>query len=294
MSSVVDNIKNFIYSLNLNYVILIQSICLILVIVLLTTLISGMIKSEQFKKSTGQFLKTSNMYLEKRLKASNSKSFNYDEIQNYINSSGLGYMTNYKITPVTYMLAKIGIALFLFIVGLQAHILFGLIFMIVGYFGLDFIVDQSDKSDNKKMLSDIENLYDTLRIQTKAGVYISSVLTDCYLVVKNKRLKSALLKLTSDIAAKNDMNEALDSFQGMFRNEYIDTFVIVVKQSMKTGQASKMFEDIRSQIEDINDAMILNEKEAIRTKIVTVQVIIYIAIIIVSIYVCFVSLQGSL
>lgn len=294
MSSALDNIKEFIYSLNLNYVVLLQNIFLVIIIVILTTLISGMIKSEQFKKSTGQLLKTSNLYLEKKLKASNSKSFNYDEIQNYINSSGLGYMTHYKITPVIYMLAKIGISLFMLIVGLQANILFGLVFMVVGYFGLDFIVDQSDKSDNKKMLSDIENLYDTLRIQTKAGVYISSVLTDCYLVVKNKRLKSALLKLTSDIAAKNDMNEALDSFQGMFRNEYIDTFVIVVKQSMKTGQASKMFEDIRGQIEDINDAMILNEKEAIHSKIVIVQVIIYIAIIIVSIYVCFVSLQGSL
>jgi tight adherence protein C len=152
----------------------------------------------------------------------------------------------------------------------------------------------SDKSDNEKMLADIENVYDVLRIQTKAGVYITSVLTDCYLVVRNKRLKSAFLKLTSDIAAKNDIESALNDFKSKFRNEYIDTLVIIVKQSMQTGQASKIFDDIREQIADIDAAMLIAEKERINRQIITVQLILYFAIIAVAVFITYISLISGL
>ena len=164
----------------------------------------------------------------------------------------------------------------------------------VGYFGLDFIINQSDKSDNIKMLDDIKNVYDTLRIQTKAGVYITSVITDCYLVVQNKRLKKAFLKLTSDIVAKNDIESALDDFRNKFNNEYIDTLVIIIKQSMKTGQASRMFDDIRNQITDIESAMVMHEKTSIQSKITFCQILLYVAIIVVSLYIAVVTLASGL
>lgn len=203
-------------------------------------------------------------------------------------------MTNYKMTPLMYIMLRVSLALFLMILGLQFNLFAGLALLPIGYFGLDFIINMSDKADNDKMLADIEDVYDTLRIQTKAGVYITSVLTDCYLVVKNKRLKSAFLKLTSDIAAKNDIDTALDDFRGKFRNEYIDTLVIIIKQSMQTGQAAKMFDDIREQIADIDAAMLINEKNSINSKIIFVQMIVYVAIIVVAVYITFISITNGL
>lgn len=289
-----DTVKEFIYSLNPTYVELVATLFLVVTLILATIFISGFLRSEQLKKMGNKAYMVTRQSLLNSMKASTIKSFNYDAVEQYINSSGLAYMTNYKMTPLMYIMLRVSLALFLMILGLQFNLFAGLALLPIGYFGLDFIINMSDKADNDKMLADIEDVYDTLRIQTKAGVYITSVLTDCYLVVKNKRLKSAFLKLTSDIAAKNDIDTALDDFRGKFRNEYIDTLVIIIKQSMQTGQAAKMFDDIREQIADIDAAMLINEKNSINSKIIFVQMIVYIAIIVVAVYITFISITNGL
>ena len=289
-----ETVKEFIYSLNPTYVELAATLFLVVTLVLATIFISGFLRSEQLKKMGNKAYMVTRQSFLNSMKASTIKSFNYDAVEQYINSSGLAYMTDYKMTPLMYIMLRIVLALFLMILGLQFNLFAGLALLPIGYFGLDFIINMSDKADNDKMLADIEDVYDTLRIQTKAGVYITSVLTDCYLVVKNKRLKSAFLKLTSDIAAKNDIDTALDDFRGKFRNEYIDTLVIIIKQSMQTGQAAKMFDDIREQIADIDAAMLINEKNSINSKIIFVQMIVYVAIIVVAVYITFISITNGL
>ena len=289
-----ETVKEFIYSLNPTYVELAATLFLVVTLVLATIFISGFLRSEQLKKMGNKAYMVTRQSFLNSMKASTIKSFNYDAVEQYINSSGLAYMTNYKMTPLMYIMLRIVLALFIMILGLQFNLFAGLALLPIGYFGLDFIINMSDKADNDKMLADIEDVYDTLRIQTKAGVYITSVLTDCYLVVKNKRLKSAFLKLTSDIAAKNDIDTALDDFRGKFRNEYIDTLVIIIKQSMQTGQAAKMFDDIREQIADIDAAMLINEKNSINSKIIFVQMIVYVAIIVVAVYITFISITSGL
>lgn len=288
-----ETVKEFIYSLNPTYVELAATLFLVVTLILATIFISGFLRSEQLKKMGNKAYMVTRQSFLNSMKASTIKSFNYDAVEQYINSSGLAFMTNYKMTPLLYVLLRIFLGIFLMIVGLQENLIMGLALLPIGYFGLDFIINMSDKADNDKMLADIEDVYDTLRIQTKAGVYITSVLTDCYLVVKNKRLKSAFLKLTSDIAAKNDIDTALDDFRGKFRNEYIDTLVIIIKQSMQTGQAAKMFDDIREQIADIDAAMLINEKNSINSKIIFVQLIIYSAIIILAVYITFIALSSG-
>lgn len=288
-----ETVKEFIYSLNPTYVELAATLFLVVTLILATIFISGFLRSEQLKKMGNKAYMVTRQSFLNSMKASTIKSFNYDAVEQYINSSGLAFMTNYKMTPLLYVLLRIFLGIFLMIVGLQENLIMGLALLPIGYFGLDFIINMSDKADNDKMLADIEDVYDTLRIQTKAGVYITSVLTDCYLVVKNKRLKSAFLKLTSDIAAKNDIDTALDDFRGKFRNEYIDTLVIIIKQSMQTGQAAKMFDDIREQIADIDAAMLINEKNSINSKIILVQLIIYSAIIVLAVYITFIALSSG-
>lgn len=297
MKSIEDfflKVQHFIYSLNPTYVGIAAAVFLVMTLVLATIFISDFLRSEQLKQMGNKaYMVTRESFLN-GMKSTSIRAFNYDAVEQYINESGLAFMTDYKMTPLMYILLRVGLALFLMIIGIQINVLYGLALLPIGYFGLDFIINMSDKDDNNKMLADIEDVYDTLRIQTKAGVYITSVLTDCYLVVRNKRLKSAFLKLTSDIAAKNDIDAALDDFRGKFRNEYIDTLVIIIKQSMQTGQAAKMFDDIREQIADIDAAMIINEKNNINNKIIFVQMIVYVAIIVVAVYITFISITSGL
>lgn len=70
--------------------------------------------------------------------------------------------------------------------------------------------------------------------------------------------------------------------------------VIIIKQSMQTGQAAKMFDDIREQIADIDAAMLINEKNSINSKIIFVQMIVYVAIIVVAVYITFISITNGL
>ena len=63
---------------------------------------------------------------------------------------------------------------------------------------------------------------------------------------------------------------------------------------MKTGQAAKMFEDIRNQITDIEAAMMAAEKVRIQTMITFCQIMLYVSIIAVSIFIAVTSLSTGL
>lgn len=294
IKNIFENIRDFIYSWNSSYVGIAVIVIMIAVLVLFIILADNMMKSEQIRQGYQGIIDKNKEAIIKNMKVSKFKAFNYDELTLYISRSGLGYMTNDKMTPLTYTLLRLFLAVFCMIVGFQDSVLLGLILLPIGYFALDFVINISNNSDNTNMLDDIKNVYDTLRIQTKAGVYITSVITDCYLVVQNKRLKKAFLKLTSDIAAKNDLDSALDDFRNKFDNEYLNTLVIIIKQSMKTGQAAKMFEDIRNQITDIEAAMMAAEKVRIQTMITFCQIMLYVSIIAVSIFIAVTSLSTGL
>lgn len=294
VKGIINSVKEVIYKINPQYLGIVILFIMLAITVLAAIIVNYMMKSKAIRDKYKSMTSASNEQISKSMKDTRIKAFNYEVIEAFIYSNGVAYMTNYKITPVGYMIMKVGFAVLLSIVGFQLSFLGGIIGLILGYFGLDLIFMQSNKSDNKNMLDDIKTIYDTLRIQTKAGVYITSVIADCYLVAHNKRFKDALLRLTSDIAAKNDIEDALEKFRNKFSNEYIDTLVVIIKQSMQTGQAAKMFDDIKNQITDIDAAMMMNEKISIQTKIVIVEVLLYSAIIFVSIYIAVASLQVGL
>lgn len=254
---------------------------------------STLIVSKKLHEGYSRMTQQTKRALYKTLKKSKFKAFDYEYLDGFLKENGV-YTMFKKLDPLLYIGIKAGVSIFLLIVLVSVSPIAGVVGMILGFIVPDYIFKESNNSDNKKMMDDIKNIYDTLRIQTKAGVYITSVLTDCYLVVQNKRLKKALLELTSDIIAKNDINEALDDFASKFTNEYITTLATIIKQSLQTGQASKLFEDIKEQINDIEAALILREKERINSQVVAVQALIYVSIIIVSIFVCMLALQAGL
>lgn len=285
----VDSFQMFVEGLDIEKVKLLGNVLAIMFIGLTILLFNALHKSQEINQRYKEVAERNRKAIIKKMGKSKNKSFNYNELDSYINRKGVGYMTKYKLTPIGFIYVRVLASIFWFIVGLQVNFFVGLLLAPIGYYGLIYIINESDKADNKAMLEDIKGIYDTLRIQTKAGNYITNILVDCYLFVQNKRLKSALLDLTKDITANKDIDITLDKFRGKFDNEYIDTLVLIIKQSMKTGQAAQIFEDIRKRISDIEGAMVLNEQAKIKAKILTVQVILYLAIILVSI---FISIKG--
>lgn len=276
-----------------SWLVIASKLIMLFIIFAVAYLVDYMVKNEIIQKQYSKMQGRGKQFLTENMKRAKGKSFNYDYMDAFINKYGVNFMIK-GITPVGYVALKLIASLFVMIVTMHESIVLGLAFGPACYYILDFIFIESNKSDNKLMLEDIKNVYDTLRIQIKAGVYITSVLTDCYLVVKNKRLKKAFLELTSDIAAKNDLEESLDRFTYKFDNQYIDNLATVIKQSMTTGQAGKMFDDIKGQINDIENAMVEAEKQRINAQILIVQALMYVAILVSTVYLCLGQLGAGL
>ena len=188
-------------------------------------------------------------------------------------------------TPVTFLLVKLLAFLLLFMVGISFNsILAGLILGVLGFFLPDILLNVSNSMDNDTMLSDIKCIYDTLRIQTKAGVFLSASLCECYLAVKNRRLKSALLELTNDISTRREIDDALERFNEKFDFGQIDIFCIVIRQSMESGRSVKVLEDLSLQMNDLQRAINMKEKEALDRKVQVIELMLFIGLLAVTVY----------
>ena len=273
----------------------------IVIYVVMALIVAGFIyiwfylyKNEQLAKKYKALSNSTNDYITKSMVNSKVKGFNYGVIQQYIKSSGLAFMFGPKFTPIKYILFKLLSAAFGFIVGVQINIFVGFAIMIAAYFLLDFIARESNELDNKKMLDDIKGIYDTIGMQSRAGRYVKDTIVDCYLGVKNARLKQAMLELTSEIIAKSDIQNSVEEFRSKFNNQYIDALAVVIKQSFESGSMSNMMMDIRKQIEDIEQAIAEAEKINIRREISVVQIMLYTAILAVALYVGITALSNGL
>lgn len=242
-----------------------------------------------------RFTKMTSGIMEVGLKKSNTGYFSYKRIESYLQKMGVNDMFEGKVTPASFMLVKIFMGLILALIGIKEQILLLTIGLaILGFFLPDIFINLSNNEDNDKILVDLKRVYDTLRIQTKAGVFLTSSIAECYLVTENKRLKKALLELNNKIIAKNDIENAIEDFNSKFKNPYIDTFCIVIKQSLESGKTVQILEDLSAQIKDIQQAISIREAERVKYKLEGLQFLVYVGVIAIVAYGIFTELITSL
>lgn len=188
---------------------------------------------------------TTSILLE-RMKVAKSRYFNYDRLDMFIKAHGVSYMMSESINPVSYTIMKLVVGTFLasVVVIETSHILMFPVFFILGFFGVDLLVKKNNEKNNEKMLMDISNIYDVLKIQLKAGVFITTSIFFCYKNCKNKRLKDGLLLLYLDIQTSSNISEALRRFDARFKNANLSTLCAVLEQSLITGQLVTVLDNI--------------------------------------------------
>ncbi len=157
-------------------------------------------------------------------------------------------------------------------------------FGVFGYYLPDIFMDISNEADNNEMLEDIRALYDTLRIQAKAGVYLTQSIMDCYLIVKHPRMKAALLEFNNQMLAKNGLAQAIDSLEQKFDNPYMESFCIVLKQSMESGKSVQILTDLSTQMSDVEHAVRLKQKEKLDGQIQLLQLLLFAGMLGICIY----------
>lgn len=224
----------------------------------------------------------------------------FDEMKLFLSQYGVSYILGSNITPQGYMVFKLLFAavvmlgVFLLLGGGAVNIVICISAGIASYLLFDAVIRSNNESDNDNMFEDIKTIYQTMIIQSTAGVFISDSLIECYRQVKNKRLKNALKDLTNTIITKHDVEGALSVFSVKFKNQYIDSLVTTIEQSLQSGQSVKLLEDISKQLSDVEHAMHAKRQAAMDTKVTIIQVLVLAVIVIMLIYGVFVSIKSSI
>ena len=267
--------------MKLEQVLIFKNILLIILPVLLVIIVMNIDWKENLSKAG----ESGADFVGRILKKSKLNYFNFHSIQKFLKTRGAVYMFGEMATPVTFLLVKLLAFLLLFMVGISFDsIPAGLILGVIGFFMPDILLNVSNSIDNDTMLSDVKCIYDTLRIQTKAGVFLSASLCECYLAVKNRRLKSALLELTNEISTRRKIDDALERFNEKFDFGQIDIFCIVIRQSMESGRSVKVLEDLSLQMNDLQRAINMKEKEALDRKVQVIELMLFIGLLAVTVY----------
>ena len=152
----------------------------------------------------------------------------------------------YHLTPFTYYIIKTVPAFIVLLIFMFKNMLLrvdSIILILLIYYLVDILQFIRNKKDNNEIKLDLPKMYDLLSIQDAAGINIGMALTDLFDVVKNKRLKFRLIELSANIIITKNLETSLDSFMGNFNLPELESFVIGIKQSQKTGASKELIEN---------------------------------------------------
>lgn len=109
----------------------------------------------------------------------------------------------------------------------------------------------------------------------RGGQYIADALKDSVIVVENKRLKTALLRLRNDLESGLSLDECLDELELSFSNGEISSFCTVIKSLQSTGQVDEALRTLENNIE--REQASVNKRRCMILEHKTMMYVIFIA-----------------
>lgn len=155
---------------------------------------------------------------------------------------------------------------------------------VIGSFIPDLLIYISNMSDNEAMLSDIESIYDIMKIQARAGVFVQDSLMDCYVNTSNKRLKAAMLELCNQTGTNKTMEEAVHLFSTKFSNRHIDVLCIVLTQAQSSGKTVQILSDMNEQINQLKHQRAKKEEGKLERRIEVLELLIFVGVLAIGVF----------
>ncbi len=215
--------------------------------------------------------------------------------ERFLKENGITYLVGVNISAITFWGISVGCGIFIVlfeVMVLEKNFIINFITFVLGSFLPAGLLMSSNKSDNDTMLEDIKLVYEMLKIQVHAGVYIMDALDNCSRMVKNKRLQQGLNRLLCEIFMSRNINDALDNFNNSFRNTHIDTLVIILKQSMESGYSVQNLDSAFEQVVDVERAINIRMENAVERNTQILQVLFMAGIIAIAVYCSMVEFKG--
>ena len=225
-----------------------------------------------------------------RLKKSKNGILDYEKLREFLEQNGAVYHFGSWINPISYTVLRLLSAFAGLFLGTCYALWAGILLMVLLFLLPDVMLGILNGRDNEAMLSELKLVYHAIAIQIRAGVHVTDALTECYGSVKHIRLKTALFTLSGEIAAKSDVEEALEQFQNKFNNRYVDALCMTVLQTLESGQAVDLLSDIGEQMKDMETALMNRRKSNLDRSVTFYQLCILSEILAVVLYACVVHM----
>ena len=132
-----------------------------------------------------------------------------------------------------------------------------------------------NKASNDEMMPDIMEMSRSVLYGKRGGQYIADALKDSVIVVENKRLKTALLRLRNDLESGLSLDECLDELELSFSNGEISSFCTVIKSLQSTGQVDEALRTLENNIE--REQASVNKRRCMILEHKTMMYVIFIA-----------------
>ena len=178
----------------------------------------------------------------------------------------------------TLMTVAFGMITFFIVGGMMdspAGKLLSFVAAVAGWFFLDLILRLQNKSSNDEMMPDIMEMSRSVLYGKRGGQYIADALRDSVIVVENKRLKTALMKLRSELDSGRSLDSCLDELEMSFSNGEISSFCTVIKSLQSTGQVDEALRTLESNIE--REQVSVNKRRCIVLEQKTMLYVVFIA-----------------
>lgn len=218
----------------------------------------------------------------------------YQKRTKWLQRNGACFHYGTRVEPLRFLVLELSLGLTGIAVGNKIHIIVGLAAFGGMFFLPSGLLVMLNKRDNERMLPEIKLVYHALEIQTRAGVYVTDALAECYGSVTERRLKSALLELAGDIVLQADIVASLDKFQGKFDNPYIDSLCLTILQALESGQAVELLRDIGEQIKDMEQVVLERRKAGLDRGVTFCQLGVLAVLLGVALYACVSSMFGTI
>ena len=215
--------------------------------------------------------------------------------ERFLKSRGVESFIGFMISPEIFFAVTVCFGVFLTVLcrsfGVKQFVFDGMIFL----FGMALpavLLCVSNESDNDNMLKDIRNLFEMLKIQLHSGIYMVDALENCCGEIENKRLLKALNRFLDEVYMSRDVTKSLEQFHHAFSNPHIDMLVIILKQSLETGQSKTYLDNAFEQVIDVERALFIKREQAVERNVQVIQVLLMAGVIAICVYCSIVEFKG--
>lgn len=217
----------------------------------------------------------------------------YDKIDKFLLANGAYYYYESWLNPINYLAIRIAVTAVAFSVGIQIKWYLSIIFAMIGFFLPKLYFIHKNRKDNIKMMPLIQSAYLSLIVQTKAGVYITDALAECYQNFQECRLTKALEEMSAEFYVNPSFENAIDHFNEKFNNESIDALCIILKQSQESGKAVKALEDMSLHLKDLKAERLSRKKDALDRSTTFCILVLLVTVLAVIIYALVSEMYGA-